>query len=214
MGRAPLGDQVIGVEDEVFLVEAHRERILSWREALDRWHPQIDHESTTGPQVVRCVSETLDLLGLRPEIGDAVPDQEDEGKVPSPRNDRRRHVAHNDEQLLVVDLASELGHHRIGQFDARHRDPPRSQRDANTAGPDGELQRRSSLGQALEVVDRRLQHRGCELGCSISVVLGGGLFVPHFTARHGTQHSIARERVASGFRRLLPPRQLPSVPAS
>lgn len=43
--------------------------------------------------MVRRVSEACDLLGLRLKVGDAVPDQEDEGEVHRPGNDRRRHVA-------------------------------------------------------------------------------------------------------------------------
>ncbi len=48
--------------------------------------------------------------------------------------------------------------------------PRSAQRDGDAAGPDGELQRRSALGQALEEVDRRAQDLGSEHRRRVGVV--------------------------------------------
>lgn len=61
-------------------------------------------------------------------------------------------------QGRLVDLAPQLRHHRLREFDSGDRHAAGNQRDADPAGTDGELKRRTRPGQARQKVDSEVDH--------------------------------------------------------
>ena len=106
------------------------------------------------------VLEALHLLGLCPEVGDAVPDEKDERERPGAGHGRGGHVADSHRNLSLAHLPPELRHHRLGQFDSRNRNAACCQRDPDPAGADRELQRRAVLSQALKEIEYQLRRIG------------------------------------------------------
>ncbi len=184
--RGPaLRRQVVGVEAQVSLAHLERDGDLSRRHPADRRHPQLDHEPAAGSQVPGRVAEALDLLLLRAQVGDRVPDQVDERELAG--HPGRRHVAHDDRDGALVDLAPQLRDHRCRELDPRDRYAASGQGDRDPTGPDGELERRPGAGQPGQEVDGGIEYVGRELLGRALVVALRRLLVPQVAAHHGVE---------------------------
>src|SRR4051794_37559957 len=96
----------------------------------------------------RRVSETVDLLLLREEDDEGVPDRVDECERPI--HPRRRHVADRDIYVLASGSLAHLRHHVRRDVDTAHSNAELVERRCDATGPDAELERWPNVRESGE----------------------------------------------------------------
>ena len=140
--------------------------------------PTVDDEAAARLEVGGGVGEHGDVLVLRGDVHDRVQHDVDEREHAG--DPGRRHVADRHRRWpSAPGLARQLLGHVRRQLDAAApATPAGAQRQGDTAGADGQLERRAFAGQLGEQVDGRVEHRRIEHRRRTGVVGLGDVAAP------------------------------------